>query len=471
MSLRPYQESAIQRARDFIKAGRRRVLIQGPTGVGKTKMASGILEGVLANGGRVIWFSHSETLGNQAIEEFGEVTRLFSGDKTPEDYKVLVTMAKTLCNRRQDIPWPTVVIVDEAHHSAAKTYTDTLAAWRDIVVIGFTATPERLDGKPLWMYDAIVDLPSPRWFMDEGYLADYRYLAPPMNAEDLAALNSVKKVAGDFSKKGLAEFYDERPVLVGNAVGHYIAHALNTQALVFCTSVKMANQIAKAFFSEGIPAASLDGKMTRAERARVIEKFKSGATKVLTSCELIGEGFNIPSVETVILMRPTKSLTVYLQQIGRALRLKPNGSKAIILDMVGNVLTHSLPCIEREWSLEGKVKREKPASLIRTCESCLQVFENKQFNECPSDDSVPTDECGLIKAVNAERAMEEKAGELIEIQAWQARHPEWAGRRDLALLPFKECLSLAGRDMKKLHAVARAKGYAPGVVHHWMQRR
>ena len=466
MSLRPYQESAIQRARDFIKAGKKRVLIQGPTGVGKTKMAAGILEGVLASGGRLIWFSHSETLGNQAIEEFGEVTRLFSGDKTPTDYKVLVTMAKTLCNRRHDIPPPTVVIVDEAHHSAAKTYTDTLAAWKDHIVIGFTATPERLDGKPLWMYDAIVDLPSPRWFIENKYLAEYRYLAPPMNAEDLAALGKVKKTMGDYSKKGLAEFYEERPVLVGNAVSHYITHALNTQALVFCTSVKMANQIAKAFFSEGIPAASLDGKMTRAERARVIDKFKNGSTKVLTSCELIGEGFNIPSVQTVILMRPTKSLTVYLQ-----LRLKSDGSKAIILDMVGNVKNHGLPCIEREWSLLGKVKREKPDSLIRTCESCLQVFENKQFKECPGDEQVPNDECGLIKSINAERDMEQKAGELIEIQAWQARHPEWTGRRDLALLPVKECLALAGRDMKKLHAVARAKGYAHGVVHHWMNRK
>ena len=468
--LRPYQQSAIERARDLIRSGKKRVLIQGPTGVGKTKMAQGILSGVLANGGRVIWFSHSETLGNQAIEEFGEVTRLYSGDPTPTDYKVLVTMAKTLCNRRHDIPAPTVVIVDEAHHSAAKTYTDTLSAWRDAIVIGFTATPQRLDGKPLSMYSGIVDLPSPRWFIENGYLAEYRYLAPPMNPEDLAALGKVKKTMGDFSKKGLAEFYEERPILLGNAVQHYICHALNTQALVFCSSVKTAADTAAAFFSEGIPAASLDGKMSRSQRSRIIDKFKSGALKVITSCSLIGEGVNIPAVSTVILMRPTQSLTVFLQQIGRALRLKPDGSNAIVLDMVNNVQTHGLPCVDREWSLTGKVKRPKPDTLIRTCDSCLQVFEKKSFEQCPSDEPVPANECGLIAAAKRERQMEAEAGELVEIEQWRERHPEWAGRRDLVMLALNECLDLAGRDMKKLHKVAKYKGYKPGVVHHWMRK-
>jgi superfamily II DNA or RNA helicase len=446
------------------------LIVQAPTGAGKTVIAAAIIDGALSKGRRVVWFSHSETLGNQAIDTFDcDVQRLFSGDKLPEHYDVLVTMAKTLKNCMYDIAAPDVVIIDEAHHAAASTYTTIMDHWPDAKVVGFTATPERLDGKPLKAFDQIIDMPSPRWFIDQGYLADYHYLAPPMELRDLAALNEVKNVAGDWSKKGLQAFVEERPSILGNAVQHYIAHALNTQCLVFCVGVKAAKMTADAFWAEGIPAAYLSGVMKRHERADIISRFKAGKIKVLTSCMLIGEGFNIPAVQSVILMRPTKSLTIYLQQVGRVLRPKEDGSKAIILDMVNNVKTHGLPCIEREWSLEGKVKREKPEQLIRTCDSCLGVFENMQYQSCPSE--YPEFPCGLMRQLEGERKLKEEEGELVRIDQWREEHPEWTGRRSLKLMELAEAKKLARGDWAKLHAIARAKGYKPGIVHFWAKEK
>jgi superfamily II DNA or RNA helicase len=446
------------------------LIVQAPTGAGKTVIAAAIIDGALSKGRRVVWFSHSETLGNQAIDTFDcDVQRLFSGDKLPEHYDVLVTMAKTLKNCMYDIAAPDVVIIDEAHHAAASTYTTIMDHWPDAKVVGFTATPERLDGKPLKAFDQIIDMPSPRWFIDQGYLADYHYLAPPMELRDLAALNEVKNVAGDWSKKGLQAFVEERPSILGNAVQHYIAHALNTQCLVFCVGVKAAKMTADAFWAEGIPAAYLSGAMKRYEREDIISRFKAGKIKVLTSCMLIGEGFNIPAVQSVILMRPTKSLTIYLQQVGRVLRPKEDGSKAIILDMVNNVKTHGLPCIEREWSLEGKVKREKPEQLIRTCDSCLGVFENMQYQSCPSE--YPEFPCGLMRQLEGERKLKEEEGELVRIDQWREEHPEWTGRRSLKLMELAEAKKLARGDWAKLHAIARAKGYKPGIVHFWAKEK
>lgn len=470
MKLRNYQESAVERCREAFKAGKQRVIVQAPTGAGKTVIAKAIIDSALARGNRVVWFSHSETLGNQAIDTFDcNVVRLFSSDKTPKDYDVLVTMVYTLKNRMGDIPPPRVVIIDEAHHAAAQSYEDIMEKWPHAKVVGFTATPERLDGKPLKAFREIIDMPSPRWFIDQGYLAEYEYLAPPMTSEDIAALSQVRTMAGDYSKKGLQDFCEERPAITGNAVQHYITHALNTQALVFTVGIKAAKQTADFFFSEGIPAAYLSGDMKREQREEIIKKFKAGRIKVLTSCQLIGEGFNVPAVQTVILMRPTKSLTVFLQQVGRALRQKDDGSRAIILDMVGNVKHHGLPCMERTWSLTGKVKRPKPDSLIRTCDSCLQVFENKPYTSCPSP--YPEYPCALITQQRSERELEEEAGELIRIDQWREMHPEWANGRNLEQLPLSEAKRLARGDWAKLHQIAKAKGYKPGIVHHWAKEK
>ena len=470
MKLRAYQESAVERCREAFRNGKQRVIVQAPTGAGKTVIAKAIIDGALARGNRVVWFSHSETLGNQAIDTFTcDVVRLFASDKTPENYDVLVTMVMTLKNRMADIPAPHVVIIDEAHHAAAKSYEDIMEQWPHAKVIGFTATPERLDGKPLKAFQEIIDMPSPRWFINNGFLAEYNYLAPPMDPEDLAALNQVRTMAGDYSKKGLQEFAEERPTLVGNAVQHYISHALNTQALVFCVGVKSAKQTADAFWADGIPAAYLSGEMKQDQRSEIIDKFKAGRIKVLTSCMLIGEGFNVPAVQTVILMRPTKSLTIFLQQVGRALRPKDDGGRAIILDMVNNVKHHGLPCIEREWSLIGKVKRSRPEQLIRTCNSCLQVFENKQYDSCPSP--YPEFPCSLIKQMQAERELKEESGELVRIEQWLQEHPEWANGRSLKHLPLDEAKRLARGDWAKLHQIAKAKGYKPGIVHFWAKEK
>ena len=306
------------------------------------------------------------------------------------------------------------VLVHNCHHlTTDSTWGRVVSAYPDAKLLPVTATPCRLDGKGLGLgqggfADELVMGPTMRELIEAGFLSPYRIFAPP-NALDLTG---VRTRAGDYAKEQLASAVD-KPSITGDSVAHYQRLTPGKRAVAFCVSVAHAQHVAAEFKGAGVPAEFLDGTLDALERDRIIKRFESGETLVLSSCDIISEGFDLPAIEVAILLRPTQSLSLYIQQVGRALRTFPGKTEAVILDHVGAVATHGLPDEEREWSLDGvKPKRraandnEDPDVKITTCGQCFTIHAPAPV--CPT--------CGHVYPPK-ERKVEQQDGELQELTA------------------------------------------------------
>lgn len=329
--------------------------------------------------------------------------------------RVYVCSAQTLVKRLDQMPdKPDLIVVDEAHHlTLDSTWGRCVAAFPEAKLLPVTATPIRLDGKGLGLgsggfADELLLGPTMRELIDGGHLSPYRIFAPP-NALDLSA---VRTRAGDYAKDQLAGAMD-KPTITGDAVAHYKRLAAGKRAVAFCVSVEHAQHVAAEFGQAGVPAEFLDGTMDPTERERVIARFESGQTLVLSSCDIVSEGFDLPAIEVAILLRPTKSLSLYLQQVGRALRVFPGKAEAIILDHVGAVMTHGLPDEEREWTLDGVRRGQRKAAndnepgvdRVATCPKCFTI--HLPAPQCPT--------CGHAYPAKA-RQVDRADGELQELK-------------------------------------------------------
>jgi superfamily II DNA or RNA helicase len=199
--------------------------------------------------------------------------------------------------------------------------------------------------------------------------------------------------------------------ILGDAVSHYLSHLSGRTAIAFCCSIAHAQAVAQAFVERGVAAASIDGAMDTQRRRRLLEQLGSGELQVLTSCSLIGEGVDVPSVGGCLLLRPTQSLALHLQMIGRCLRPQP-GKEAVILDHVGNIerLGHHLD--EQQWSLDGVRKREQSkAPSVKTCPECFCAMASA-VSLCP--------ECGH-QFRPEKRQLVTVAGELKELHQQELR--------------------------------------------------
>lgn len=332
-----------------------------------------------------------------------------SGASFVPNQRVYVCSAQTYASRVDRMPVFDLGVVDEAHHcTEGSTWGKCMARSPDAKWIGVTATPERLDGRGLGeSFDAMVLGPTPRQLIDAGALADYRMFAP-----STIDLSGVHNVAGDFNRGELAEAVD-RPAVTGDAVRHYAKHLDGRPSVAFCVSVAHAEHVAEQFRARGYTAASVDGKLDMAERRRRIGDFSDGRLNVLTSADLISEGLDIPGIHGAILLRPTQSLGLYLQQVGRALRPAPGKDRAIIMDHAGNVGRHGLPDQDREWSLEARARKKKDQveAPVRQCERCFAAYL-ASIRACP--------ECGWVPAPNV-REIESRDGELTEVDVAAVR--------------------------------------------------
>ena len=201
----------------------------------------------------------------------------------------------------------------------------------------------------------------------DGVPAGYDFFAPPTKMD----LSGIKTKMGDFAIDELAALVDKQAI-TGDAVEHYRTHLQGRPAIAFCITVQHSQHVAEQFRAAGFRATSVDGSMTKAERKERIEGIGDGTYQVLTSCELISEGVDVPVVSGAILLRPTKSLGMYLQQVGRVLRPKPDGNRAVILDHVANVRIHGMPCTPHEWKLEND--KAKGCAPMAVCEECYRAF-------------------------------------------------------------------------------------------------
>lgn len=385
--LRKYQEEGVEKLRDAFKRGKRAPIYVLPTGGGKTAVFSYIAQSAGARGKRVSILVHRHELLMQAsrsLSRLGVSHGVVSPKFSPTRHDVQVASVQTLVRRIEKTSPPDLIVIDEAHHATSSTYRKIIDAFPRAHILGVTATPCRGDGKGLDdIFDDIIMGPSIGDLIREGHLVEPVVYAPPVGI-DLAGVHTR---AGDFDKKELSERVD-KPMITGDAVGHYLRLCPGEPAIAFCVSVKHAEHVAEEFRRAGIRSVRVDGGMEDAERKAAIDGLGNGTVQVLTSVDLIGEGLDIPTVSAAILLRPTQSLGLFLQQVGRALRPYPGKTRALILDHVGNVSQrHGFPDDPREWSLDGAPKVSKtqdgPAVRITQCGKCFFVYESGPEN-CPS---------------------------------------------------------------------------------------
>ena len=413
IALRPYQLEAVQRVRLAFMEGHRAVLFVLPTGGGKTVVFSHIAQQAAARGNRIAVLVHRAELLEQASRSLAalgvEHGLIAAGRSMNLRAPVQVASVSTLA-RRLDLIKPEhfqLLIVDEAHHSNAGTWSKVIGHFRSAHLLGVTATPVRSDGRGLGeFYSELVLGPTPVWLSDNGYLAPARVYAPPIGF----SAQGLRRRMGDFDLRQAAGALGGSRIL-GDAVSHYQRHLTGRTAIGFCCSIAHAQAVAEAFSERGIKAASIDGTQDAATRRQLLEQLGDGELKVLTSCSLIGEGVDVPSVGGCLLLRPTQSLALHLQMIGRCLRPQP-GKEAVILDHVGNIerLGHHLDV--QEWSLDGIKKREQTrAPSVKTCPQCFCAMAST-LSLCP--------ECGHVFRPERQKLVTVE-GELREISQQELR--------------------------------------------------
>jgi DNA repair protein RadD len=437
------------------------VIAYGPTGFGKTVLASWIAERVAAKGNTAIFCVHRDNLIRQTVQTFREFNIDFgyivAGVQPDRRKQVHVASIHTLARRLETVPAPSLLVIDEAHLAAAKTWERVVSHYRDqgSKILGLSGSPTRLDGKPLSnLFDVMVSGPSVRWLIDQGFLSEYVAYCPSQ-----IDLTGVKTSMGDFQKDELAEAMD-KPSITGDAISHYRKLAYGTRAVCYCVSIKHSEHVCAQFNADGIPAAHICGETPRDKQRQIIRDFADGKYMVLCNVELITTGFDLSAqvgrdvpIETIIGLRPTSSLALHLQMLGRGLRRKPK--PAVLLDHAGNCLRLGLPDDDREWSLEGKPKSKKKTDNdiqpIRQCTQCYAV--HRPAPACPH--------CGF-EYPKQSREVEEVSGELKQIDP-----SELAARREL------KAQQAHARSLADLVALGRARGYAQPNVwasHVWLAR-
>lgn len=418
ISLRPYQLKLQDEARALMHKGCQRILLQGPTGMGKTALCASMM-GRSAERGNPSWFIvHRRELLSQsqrAFEKAGFPYGLIAAGFHPNpDPLVQICSIGSLGRRLSSVRKPRLIIWDECHHVAAASWKKIFDVFPDAFHIGLTATPQRLDGKGLSdFFQAMILGPTVAELIEQKYLSKYKLFAPPG-----ISVAGVKMQYGDFSRREIVDIVN-RPTITGNAIVEYRRQANGKRAVAFCASVEHSKHVAQQFSDAGIPAWHVDGETPTPERDAAINSFVSGKTLVLTNVDLFGEGFDVPAIECVIDLAPTQSLAKFLQRCGRALRPADGKDVAIILDHAGNVNIHGMPDENREWTLQGKLKGH---GSVRICPECFaaQPSSNKK---CENED------CGFVFPVvsrygddEGPREVEQVPGDLVEVQAAALKH-------------------------------------------------
>ena len=463
--LRDYQQQLLADLRAALKR-HRRVCAVMPTGAGKGQTIGAIARGAAAKGRWVLVLAHRAELIEQltgTVRAWGLEPDVIAPGHQLQGRQVAVGSVQTVVRRLSLLPAPDLIIQDEAHHLVAgNIWGRVINAWPDAHLIGKTATPERLDGKGLGVeaggyFEALVLGPSAAWLVEQGWLARPKVFSWP------GARNSkLRRRMGEFDLEQAARAFGDRAA-IGDAVSHYRRRLHPGTAICFCCTIKHAEQMAGAFRAAGIRAASVSGGTPAEERRRLIAGLGTGEVEVLSSCMIISEGTDIPSVGGAILMRPTASLSLYLQMVGRALRPAPGKQEAVILDHVGNAHRHGLPTDRREWHLAGRRRREGVSIPIKDCPVC--------FCSCPSAAQVCPD-CGHLflaeERDEQRRGLQQLEGELVEVTG-AARHlpkPKQQQR------PRRTHPAAGCRTFEQLLEREQERGYKPGWASHvWESRQ
>ena len=394
---------------------------------GKSVIAAEIAKSATDKGNRVLFIVHRVELVEQIVATFkwwGVNMDLCR-----------VGMVQTICRRLTKIHKPKLLIVDECHHGLANSYKKIYSFFSDVLSISISATPIRLNGGGLGdVNDKLVIGVSTKWLIENGYLAPYEYYAPTV--ADLTGLHVQR---GEFITDEVMKKLN-KSAIYGDVINYYRQLSDGKQAICYCASIEHSQNMAEQFNAAGIRAAHIDGETAKQERADIIARFRSGDIKILCNVDLISEGFDVPDCNTAILLRPTKSLTLYIQQSMRCMRYKP-GKTAVIIDHVGNYARFGLPDMDREWDLTPKKpgkKKEESEINIRQCPRCFYTHE--WATACPhcgyvypikerTLDEIKTAHLEQIKGVVLDYTTPNECGTLTELQAYGKAHgykPGWS---------------------------------------------
>ena len=457
----PHQMKNYHDLRSELRSGKVAPIVVAATGYGKTVFASYLIRQGVIKGTRAIFCVHRKNLINQTALSFSDDCIDFgyiqSGKSYDSEKLVHIASMQTLIKKMESVEIPKLLICDEIHLGMGSSYSKIIEYFKSkgVIVIGLTATPQRLDGKPLGdLFDTIVEGPSVKWMIENGFLSTFKYYAPT-----IPDVSNIKKVAGDYAS-GELEKEMSKSKLVGDVVSHYKKLAMGKMTVCFCVNINHSKLISQSFCDAGIPSAHVDGNTPEDEQKAIFKRIASGEVKVLCNAQLLSEGWDLSAqtgtdatIECVIMLRPTTSLVIYLQQVGRGLRRKPY--PAILIDHAANVLKFGMPDDDREWSLDGKESNgngssENTIDCPVICENCFQAVVKPVPDLCPHCGAEMKKQKAVIKIIE---------GELQEI-------------KEAERLLLKEKLKHEEREAKTLNdfvALAQKRGYKNPV--HWAKQK
>ena len=388
MELRLYQRKLLQQVRDALASNPEvRLMMQLPTGGGKTIIAGAFLKDRLDGGQRkAVWLTHRKELTKQTQKMLTDagVSAVTNVNWTPGegapamDGGVVILMAQKVGrqNARREV-WnqycsTDLMIVDEAHHAAAKGWERAIRQWPGPVV-GMTATPWRLSEKEGFDHDHLFGEllcgPQVAELQAQGYLCPAQTLMPPPKQR---IIGGAVDLTGDYTESGIEQANRDRPnIMTAGALQFWQEYAGSRQTIAYAVSKKHARNLTSVFNDAGVKEAVILSETPPEERKAAIDGFEKGRVQVLVNVLIATEGFDLPDASCVLIARPTMSLAIYLQMVGRGLRPKPDSGDCIILDLAGNSVTHGLPEENREWSLEPRGKPKDGEAPVVWCEKCL----------------------------------------------------------------------------------------------------
>lgn len=389
MELRDYQQDMYDKIKEALKT-HKGVCGVLPCRSGKSWIMKKIVENACLKGSKVLILAHrrlllsqhSKIIQNARLESvFTEVNHLGEHGKVD------------------------LIIIDEAHISGAESYKKVCEFYNCKRIL-FTATAKRLDNKPLSLAEIIINGISGDELIERGYVSKYELYAPKLDIN----LKKVEMSGSDFNNEQLGEVMLDRKIY-GDIIKYYHKLAEGKQSIAYCTNIKHSLSIRDLFNDNGIPAVHMDASTPEKEREKIMSDFKEGKYKILCNCNLISEGITVPECECCLLLRPTQSETLYIQQACRCLTPR-EGKTAIIIDFVGNCYAHGTPTEKREYTLDEKQIRIKnpsrePEVTARECSNCLRVYRGTD-PICPY--------CGFDNKKTRKQIKEDEKAELERIQ-------------------------------------------------------
>lgn len=399
--LRDYQLSTRAEVASLIRQGFKRILVCMPTGAGKTTLFSSMVQSAAAKQSRSLVIAHRRELIDQAHARlflFGVNAGKIMGGKKHSYKGDRTNVASIQTLSRRDMPPADHIVVDEAHHvTEGNQYGKLIEEYPNAVIIGYTASPQRLDGKPLgFFFEVLVESVSVAELIAEGHLVQPRYFCAP----ESISTKGVGKVAGDFNSAELFNNAD-KPQLYLGVYTNWKRLASKLKTVIFCVNVEHSQKTCAEFQSHGVAAGHLDAKTPEEERKQILADFASGVIQVLCNVGILTEGYDLPAIGCVVLNRATASLSLYLQMGGRGLRPYTDPttgrmkSTCLILDHGENVKRHHYLETEREWSL--KPKKKKPgAAPVKECK--FELPEHMAY--------FPGEQCGCLNRASATHCVE-----------------------------------------------------------------